>query len=143
MAEVLKDNKTKRQQDKETKRRRDKKMERSFENLFIWQESRVLIRSIYKMMETCRDFGFKDQIQRAAVSIMNNIAEGFESGSDAKFINFLNISRGSCGEVRSMLYLCEDLGLCTKDEREQLQTQLRKITSGIVKLSDSISKKDS
>ena len=118
-------------------------MERSFENLFIWQESRALIRSIYKMMETCRDFGFKDQIQRAAVSIMNNIAEGFESGSDAKFMNFLNISRGSCGEVRSMLYLCEDLGLCTKDEREQLQTQLRKITSGIVKLSDSISKKNS
>ena len=135
MEEVLKDNKTKRQ--------RDKKMERSFENLFIWQESRVLIRSIYKMMETCRDFGFKDQIQRAAVSIMNNIAEGFESGSDAKFINFLNISRGSCGEVRSMLYLCEDLGFCTKDERELLQTQLRKITAGIVKLSDSISKKNS
>ena len=118
-------------------------MERSFENLFIWQESRVLIRTIYKMMETCRDFGFKDQIQRAAVSIMNNIAEGFESGSDAKFMSFLNISRGSCGEVRSMLYLCEDLGYCTKDEREKLQTQLRKITSGIFKLSDSISKKDS
>ena len=135
MEEVLKDNKTKRQ--------RDKKMERSFENLFIWQESRVLIRSIYKMMETCRDFGFKDQIQRAAVSIMNNIAEGFESGSDAKYMNFLNISRGSCGEVRSMLYLCEDLGFCTKDERELLQTQLRKITAGIVKLSDSISKKNS
>ena len=118
-------------------------MERSFENLFIWQESRVLIHSIYKMMETCRDFGFKDQIQRSAVSIINNIAEGFESGSDAKYMNFLNISRGSCGEVRSMLYLCEDLGFCTKDEREQLQTQLRKITSGIVKLSDTISKKTS
>ena len=118
-------------------------MERSFENLFIWQESRVLIRSIYKMMETCRDFGFKDQIQRSAVSIINNIAEGFESGSDAKYMNFLNISRGSFGEVRSMLYLCDDLGFCTKDEREQLQTQLRKITSGIVKLSDTISKKTS
>ena len=95
------------------------------------------------MMETCRDFGFKDQIQRAAVYIMNNIAEGFESGSDAEFMNFLNISRGSCGEVRSMLYLCENIGFCTKDEREQLQTQLRKITSGIVKLSDTISKKTS
>ena len=81
--------------------------------------------------------------QRSAVSIINNIAEGFESGSDAKYMNFLNISRGSCGEVRSMLYLCDDLGFCTKDEREQLQTQLRKITSGIVKLSDTISKKTS
>lgn len=94
-------------------------------------------------MSSCRDYGFKDQIQRAAVSIMNNIAEGFESGSDAKFLNFLNISRGSCTEVRSMLYLCEDLVFCTKEEREQLQSQLRRITSGIVNLADSISKKDS
>ena len=118
-------------------------MDRTFENLYIWQESRSLINSIYKMMSRCNDFGFKDQIQRASVSIMNNISEGFESGSDAKFVNFLNISRGSCGEVRSMLYLCEDLGFCTKEEREQLQTQLRKITSGIVNLSDSLSKKNS
>ena len=94
-------------------------------------------------MSSCRDYGFKDQIQRAAVSIMNNIAEGFESGSDAKFLNFLNISRGSCTEVRSMLYLCEDLVFCTKEEREQLQSQLRRITSGIVNLADSISKKNS
>ena len=138
---------TKRQQDKETTRLKDNKtkrqMGRSFENLYVWQESRELINTIYKIMSSCRDYGFKDQIQRAAVSIMNNIAEGFESGSDAKFLNFLNISRGSCAEVRSMLYLCEDLGFCTKEEREQLQSQLRRITSGIVNLSDSISKKDS
>ena len=118
-------------------------MERSFENLYVWQESRELINIIYKIMSSCRDYGFKDQIQRAAVSIMNNITEGFESGSDAKFLNFLNISRGSCTEVRSMLYLCEDLVFCTKEEREQLQSQLRRITSGIVNLADSISKKDS
>lgn len=95
------------------------------------------------MMDNCRDYGFKDQIQRAAVSIMNNIAEGMESGSDAKFMNFLSISRGSCGEVRSMLYLCEDLGFCNTEVREQLQSQVRKITSGIVRLSDSLSKKNS
>ena len=130
---------TKRQQDNKTKRDNG----RSFENLYVWQESRELINIIYKIMSSCRDYGFKDQIQRAAVSIMNNIAEGFESGSDAKFLNFLNISRGSCAEVRSMLYLCEDLGFCTKEEREQLQSQLRRITSGIVNLADSISKKDS
>lgn len=116
-------------------------MERNFENLYIWKESRVLINSIYKMMSACRDFGFKDQIQRATVSIMNNIAEGCESGSDAKFINFLNIARGSCGEVRSMLYLCEDLSFCTTEEREMLQSQVRKITSGIRNLSDSLSRK--
>ncbi|MBQ0085924.1 MAG: four helix bundle protein [Prevotella sp.] len=117
-------------------------MDRNFENLYIWKESRCLINSIYKMMDRCRDYGFRDQIQRAVVSIMNNIAEGAESGSDAKFINFLNISKGSCGEVRSMLYLCEDLGFCTKEERENLQSQIRKITSGIVKLSDSLSPKN-
>ncbi len=115
-------------------------MNRTFENLYIWQESRVLINSIYRMMENCKDYGFRDQIQRAAVSIMNNIAEGFESGSDSKFMNFLNIARGSCGEVRSMLYLCEDLRYCTESERMQFQSQIRKITSGIVKLSNSIQK---
>lgn len=113
-------------------------MERCFENLYVWKEARDFVNSIYKMMDTCKDFGFRDQIQRASVSIMNNIAEGYESGSDAKFMNFLNISRGSCGEVRSMLYLCEDFGFCSKDTREQLQFQVRKITSGIVNLSFSI-----
>ena len=68
--EVLRDKKTTSQQDKETIRRRDK-MGRSFENLYVWQESRELINTIYKIMSGCRDYGFKDQIQRAAVSIMN------------------------------------------------------------------------
>ena len=68
------------------------------------------------MMSNCKDWGFKDQIQRAAVSIMNNIAEGTESGSDAKFMNFLNIAKGSCSEVKSMLYLCEDLSFGTPEE---------------------------
>ena len=100
-------------------------MEISFENLFIWQESRVLIRSIYKMMETCRDFGFKDQIQRAAVSIMNNIAEGFNrskyTNDNKSFLNFLSISYGSCGEVKSMLYLAEDLNFLNADEACELR----------------------
>lgn len=116
-------------------------MDRSIENLYVWNESRSFVNAIYKMVSNCKDWGFRDQIQRASVSIMNNIAEGCEAGSDAKFLNFLNISRGSCAEVRSMLYLCEDLGFCTKTEREQLQSQLRKITSGIVNLSNSISRK--
>lgn len=117
-------------------------MERSIENLYIWKESRFLVNAIYELMSNCRDYGFKDQIQRAAVSIMNNIAEGCESGSDAKFANFLNIARGSCGEVRSMLYLCEDFGFCTTEGRLELQSQLRKITSGIVNLADSLSAKN-
>ena len=84
-------------------------------------------------MRNNRDFGFKDQIQRTSVSIMNNIAEGFESGSDARFINFLNIAKGSCSEVKSMLYLCEDLGYCSNEQREALYSQLSNISSGIYK----------
>lgn len=113
-------------------------MERALENLYIWKESRIVVNSIYKMLSTCKDWGFRDQIQRAAVSIMNNIAEGFDSGSDAKFINYLNISKGSCSEVRSMLYLCEDFGYCSAEEREGIQNAVKRITTGIVKLSGAI-----
>ncbi|MCQ2315777.1 MAG: four helix bundle protein [Bacteroidales bacterium] len=116
-------------------------MDRSIENLFIWNESRIFVNAIYKMMATCKDYGFRDQIQRAAVSIMNNIAEGSESGSDAKFINFLNIAKGSCGEVRSMLYLCEDFNFCSPEQRVELQSQLKKISTGIVRLQDSLNAK--
>lgn len=113
-------------------------MERCIENLFIWQESRKVVNGIYAIMTENRDFGFKDQIQRAAVSIMNNIAEGFESGSDAKFINFLNIAKGSCSEVRSMLYLCEDFKYCSIEERTELQKQIKQISTGIVNLIEKI-----
>ena len=118
-------------------------MERGIENLFIWQEARTFVNAIYKMMATCKDWGFKDQIQRASVSIMNNIAEGSESGSDAKFINFLNIAKGSCGEVRSMLYLCEDLSFCTSEERVYLQSQLKQISTGIVHMIQKLGGKNS
>jgi four helix bundle protein len=85
-----------------------------FEDLVVWQLARTLVKDIYSSLKTCRDFGFNDQLQRAAVSIMNNIAEGFERSNYSKdnkqFSNFLNIAYGSCGEVRSMFYAAEDLG---------------------------------
>ena len=115
-------------------------MVKTFEDLFIWQESRRLVNEIYKMMDGHRDYGFREQIQRAAVSIMNNIAEGFDSGSPAKFSNFLDISKGSCSEVRSMLYLCEDLGLCNVQRRTELQNITKQISSGIVNLISHIQK---
>lgn len=109
-------------------------MERSIENLFIWKESRVVVNDIYSMMNNCKDFCFKDQIQRAAISIMNNIAEGAESGTDAKFVSFLKIARGSCSEVRSMLYLCEDFNYCNEEERVIIQNRIKTITVGAFKL---------
>jgi four helix bundle protein len=69
---------------------------------------------------------------------MNNIAEGFESGSDAKFINFLNIAKGSFSEVRFMLYLCEDFKYCSMEERIELQRQIKQISTGVVNLNEKI-----
>ena len=107
---------------------------RKLENLKIWQLSRTLVADIYRTLSSCRDYGFKDQIQRAAVSIMNNIAEGFEAGSDATFIRYLNISKGSCSEVKSMLYLCSDLNYCSEETRLKLQSDIANIISGIYNL---------
>jgi len=92
-----------------------------FETLKIWKNARVIVNEIYKMMENHKDFGFREQIQRAAVSIMNNIAEGKESGSDKMFARYLLIAKGSCAEVKSMLYLCEDLGICSTTEADKLR----------------------
>lgn len=79
----------------------------NFEELVIWQLSKELVKEIYLLFRSNTDYGFRDQIQRAAVSIMNNISEGFQRNKFTKdnkqFINFLNISYGSCGEVRKII----------------------------------------
>lgn len=83
---------------------------RQFEEMIVWKKSRELTREIYKSFRNCRDYGFKDQIQRASVSIMSNIAEGFERGTKQEFINYLYIAKGSAGEVRAQLYVALDAG---------------------------------
>lgn len=75
-----------------------------FEDILSWQKARKLTISIYKTFENSKDFGYKNQIERASVSIMNNIAKGFERKSNKEFKQYLFIAKGSCGEVRSMLY---------------------------------------
>jgi len=81
-----------------------------FEDLVCWQKARLLTREVYKALKGCTDFGFKDQIQRAAVSILSNIAEGFERGTQQEFLNYLYIAKGSAGEVRAQLYVALDAG---------------------------------
>src|SRR4051812_39976725 len=84
-----------------------------FEELIAWQKARVMTREIYRVTESgkfARDFGLKDQIRRAAVSVMSNIAEGFERGGRAEFHQMLSIAKASCGEVRSQLYVAVDVG---------------------------------
>ena len=82
-----------------------------FEDLRIWQTARQLVKEIYsatKQRAFRRDFALRDQITRAATSAMSNIAEGFERGSRKEFVQFLNIAKGSNGEVRSQLYVALD-----------------------------------
>lgn len=94
------------------------KIER-FEDINVWKQSRDLVNSIYHFTSKdsfSKDYGLKDQIQRAAVSIMTNIAEGFERDNNKEFIRFLIYSKGSAGEVRSLLYVALDLKYIAKDE---------------------------
>ena len=84
-----------------------------FEDLIAWQKARELTREIYAITRTgafARDFGLKDQIQRASVSVMSNLAEGFERGKRTEFHQFTCTAKGSCGEVRSDLYVALDAG---------------------------------
>ena len=89
-----------------------------FEDLIAWQKARVLTAKIYALTEQgkfSRDFGLRDQIRRAAVSIMSNIAEGFERGRSAEFHQFLSIAKGSCAELRTQLYVAFDAGYLSQD----------------------------
>ena len=91
---------------------------KTFEDLRIWQQARILVKEIYQDFSHgrgSRNFGFHEQIQRVGISIMNNIAEGFERKTDIEFARFLDISKGSCGETRSMYYTAEDLGYLNSD----------------------------
>lgn len=82
---------------------------KSFEEIIAWQKARRLSLLINRLLKTNRDFAFRSQIWRASISVMNNIAEGFERNTNKEFRQFLYISKGSCGEIKSMLYLAKDL----------------------------------
>lgn len=107
-----------------------------FEDLIAWQKSQDVAVSIYKEFNNLKDWGFKDQIRRAVVSISNNIAEGFERSSKVDFARFLYIALASCSEVKSMLYLAERLNYITIESRTDLikqVTEVSKILTGLIK----------
>ena len=90
-----------------------------FEDIEAWKTSRQLTNSIYAQTSQTgfsRDFGLRDQIRRASVSVMSNIAEGFESRTDVQFINYLGLARASAGEVRSQLYIAFDQKYITEEQ---------------------------
>ena len=97
-----------------------------FEDLIIWQKAREFAQSIYVLTRGsafAKDYGLKDQIQRAAVSISSNIAEGFERNGNIEFKNFLFIAKGSCGEVRSQLHIAYDIGYLKEAEFDNAVSQ--------------------
>jgi four helix bundle protein len=110
-----------------------------FEDLEVWQFSRILVKEIYLLTENKyfqKDFGLASQLQRSSVSIMANIAEGFERKSKKEFMQFLYISKASCGELRSHLYILLDLNLIDKLKFNELYLSVEKISkslSGFIK----------
>lgn len=91
---------------------------KAFEDIEAWQKARDLVRRVYHISqgsEFSRDYALKDQMRRAAISIMSNIAEGFERNGNKEFIHFLSIAKGSAGEVRSQLYVALDQRYIDKD----------------------------
>jgi four helix bundle protein len=97
-----------------------------FEDLIAWQKARELTARIYQVSGRgtfARDFGLKDQIQRAAVSVMSNIAEGFERGTPSEFHNSLRIAKGSCAELRLLLYVALDAEYLSQEVVQQLHAQ--------------------
>lgn len=108
----------------------------NFEEIISWQKTGELTFLIYKLFKNNRDFNFKDQIQRAAVSIGNNIAEGFERKGNNEFKHFLFMAKGSCGEVRSMTYLALRLGYVDNSDFDKIQSlciEISKLISGLIK----------
>lgn len=108
---------------------------RDFEELAIFQKARELSKKIYPITQRGEfkyDTRFVQQIRAAVGSIMDNIAEGFERTGNKEFLNFLYIAKGSCGEVRSQLIRANDLGYMTKEEYDELYTECRKLSAGIM-----------
>lgn len=103
---------------------------RKFEDLLAWQKARELVRKIYLATREgpfAKDYGLRDQIRRASVSVMSNIAEGFERSSSAEFHQFLVIAKGSCAEVRSQLYAALDIEYLSNDTFNELMSLAQEV----------------
>ncbi len=119
----------------QTKTKGDKEMGRAkiekFEDLRVWQKGIELVKQIYLQTETGRlnkDFGLRDQLRRAAVSIPTNIAEGFERASRKEYLNFLNIAKGSAGELRSLLQIALEIGYFDRAQYEGLRNSVLELS---------------
>lgn len=117
-------------------------MIKKFEEIIAWQKARELCKDIYDITirnrKFYRDFGLKEQVQRASVSIISNIAEGFERGSNNEFIQYLYIAKGSCGELRAQLYIALDLGYISIIEFDRIIKTVSEVSRLIYYLIESL-----
>ena len=110
-----------------------------FEDIEAWKKGRELAKGIYTVTATgefARDYGLKDQIRRAVVSVISNIAEGFSRQTDKEFVQFLHIAKGSTSEVQSQLYIAADLGYVSQEEFTNMYDQadeVAKLISGFIR----------
>lgn len=110
---------------------------KTFEDMEVWKEARRLTQRIYHLTKNedfAKDFGLRDQIRRAAVSIMSNIAEGFERGGNQEFVQFLYVAKASCGEVRSQIYVALDQNHVANIEVGELTKSFKRLSSMISNL---------
>ena len=116
-----------------------------FEDIEAWKMARELTKAIYQITETgqfARDFALRDQIRRAAISILSNIAEGFERGGNKEFLQFLSVAKGSCGEVRAQLYIALDQRYINEAMFAELLEQTIKVSRLIAGLMKYLSESD-
>ena len=111
---------------------------RSFEELEVWKRACKLAVRIYDLLKDCKDYGLKDQMTRAAVSIASNIAEGAERNKSADFIRFIHIAKGSAAELRTQLYIAYKIGLIRKEDQMLMVLELKEILSMLQSLSNSL-----
>ena len=112
-----------------------------FERLDVWKEGCRLTVDIYSELQKCRDNGLRDQMQRAAVSIPSNIAEGSERQSEKEFIQFLYIAKGSCAELRTQLYIASKIGAIPAASCTALVTRCKSVSRMLQSLISSMNRK--
>lgn len=116
---------------------------RRFEDLIAWQKARALTRAVYTLTANgrfSRDLRLTGQIQSACVSVMANIAEGFERKSPKEYLYHLNVAKGSCGEARAEMYVALDAGFITEEDFDRLRTQAEEVSRIIAGLATSVTR---
>jgi len=116
-------------------------MYQSFEDLDVWKRaSRIAVR-VYEVLKDCRDYGLRDQMTRAAVSIASNIAEGAERSSNPDFMRFLNIAKGSAAELRTQIYIAQRIGILDHKTQADLTEEVKQISAMLQGLIKSLKEK--